>query len=95
MKGRNICEWLKVGETEVCAKSCCQKYCKIHLARIRKESKIPMPCRSCGKGIQSEIQLCRACGRDRVRHKHIALEKAAKTQFVLVLEQLLEIRKSI
>jgi len=40
MRGHNVCEWLKVGETEVCRKSCCQKYCKVHLARIRRGSKI-------------------------------------------------------
>jgi len=56
MKGHNRCAWLKVGEPEVCGKSCCQKYCKIYLARIRRGSKSPVPCRSCGKGVQSEIQ---------------------------------------
>ena len=33
MKGHNRCAWLKVGETEVCGKSCCQEYCKVQLAR--------------------------------------------------------------
>jgi len=50
---------------------------------------------SCGKGVQSKIQICRDCGLDKVRHKHIALEKAAKTQFSLVLTQLLAVRTPI
>ena len=59
MKGHNICAWLKVGETEICGISCVQEYCKVHLAKIRKGSKIPVPCRLCGCAVQSEIPLCR------------------------------------
>ena len=77
MKGHNNCAWLKVGELETCGKSCCKTYCKVHLARIRKGSKIPVPCRVCRKGVQSEIEVCRACGRDKLRHQQIALEKKA------------------
>ena len=76
MKGYSIvCAWLKVGETDICGRSCCTVYCKIHLAKIRKGRGIPVPCRSCGYGVQSEIQLCRDCGRDRLPHRHIALQK--------------------
>ena len=95
MKGYNNCAWLKVGELEICGKSCCKKYCKFHLAKIRKGRKIPVPCRSCGKGVQSEIELCRACGRDKLRHQHIAMEKKSKRQFNLVLEQLLVVQTPI
>jgi len=52
MKGYNRCAWLKVGELEVCGKSCCQEYCKIHLAKIRNDSKIPVPCRSVARGFR-------------------------------------------
>ena len=89
MKGHNICNWTRVGEIELCGKSCCGTYCKIHLFKIRKGSKIPAPCISCGRGVQSDIQLCRACGRDKVRHQHIALEKRARHQFSLVLAKLI------
>ena len=89
MKGHNICNWTRVGEIALCGKSCCGTYCKIHLFKIRKGSKIPAPCRSCGRGVQSDIQLCRACGRDKVRHQHIALEKRARHQFSLVLAKLI------
>ena len=34
----------------------------MHLVRIRRESPIPIPCRRCGKGTQSEIYLCGLCG---------------------------------
>ena len=54
MKGHNQCAWLKVGETENCKKNCIGEYCKVHLARIRRQNKIHVPCRSCGKGVQSE-----------------------------------------
>ena len=90
MKGHNKCAWLKRGEAKECGKSCLGEYCKIHLAKIRKHGKIPVPCRSCGKGVLSEIPLCRACGREKVRHKHNALERRCKKQFDLVLCQLRE-----
>ena len=92
MKGSNNCEWLKRGETKICGKSCLGEYCKIHLTRIRKGSKIPVPCRSCGQGVQSDIHLCRACGRDRVLLWQKALERKARIDFDLVLEQLISVR---
>ena len=92
MKGQNYCFWLKKGETKVCGKSCLGEYCKIHLARIRNSSKVPVPCRGCGKGVQSDIHLCRACGRDRVLLRQKALERKARIDFNLVLEQLVSIR---
>ena len=88
MKGLNICNWTRVGDAALCGKSCCGTYCKNHLFKIRKGSKIPAPCRSCGRGVQSDIQLCRSCGRDKVRHRHISLEKRARDQFSLVLADL-------
>ena len=90
MKGHNICDWTKVGERALCGKSCCGTYCKVHLSKIWQGRKIPVPCKSCGRGVQSDIQLCRTCGRDKVRHQHIALEKRVRHQFSLVLAQLLQ-----
>ena len=95
MKGHNRCDWLKVGEKELCGKSCCNQHCKVHRARLRKGSRIPVPCKSCGKGVQSEIQLCRACGRENVRYRLTVLEKVAKNQFDLVLRQLLTVRADL
>ena len=88
MKGLNICNWTRVGEAALCGKSCCGTYCKNHLFKIRKGSKIPAPCRSCGRGVQSDMQLCRACGREKFRQRHISLEKRARDQFLLVLADL-------
>ncbi len=87
MKGHNNCAWTKVGEAVLYGKSCCGTYCKVQLAKIRTGSRITMPCMTCDKGKQSEIQLCRACGRDKIRMRHLALEKRAKQQFSLVLSQ--------
>ena len=46
MKGHNLCTWMKIGETVFCGKSCCGTYCKVHLARIHRDCRIPVPCRS-------------------------------------------------
>ena len=89
MKGYNRCSWLKSGETEVCGKSCLWEYCKIHRAKIRKGCKVPVPCGSCGRGVQSDIPLCRDCGREKIRHWHKAQERAARIVFGSVLEQLM------
>ena len=95
MKGYNRCSWLKSGETEVCGKSCLWQYCKIHRAKIRKGCKVPVPCGSCGRGVQSDIPLCRDCGRGKVRHWHKAQERAARIVFGAVLEQLMAERTPI
>ena len=93
MKGHNYCAWLKVSLGPVGRVAA--GYSAVHLARIRKGSNISAPCRCCGKGVQSEIEVCRACGRDKIRHQHIALEKGARRQFDLVLAQLLVTRTPI
>jgi len=68
-RGYNKCPWLKNGEYETCGKSCREKYYKVHRLKIRRGSKIPLPCLVCGVGVRSEIQLCRGCGRERERHR--------------------------
>ena len=73
---------IKEGELVLCRNSSCGVYCKIHLARIRKDRKIAGLCRSCGKSVQSEIQLYGDCGRDKVRLRHLAQEKQAKQQLI-------------
>jgi hypothetical protein len=90
MKGFNICAWIKVGELATCDKSCCGTYCKIHLAKIRKGRQIPARCRSCGVGVQSDIQLCRDCGREKVRVRLLAKEKKARQYFQDVMRELTE-----
>ena len=95
MKGHNNCAWLKVGELEPCGKSCLGEYCKVHLARLRRGRSLPIPCRNCGRGVQGEIQLCRACGREKIPHQHTAIKQETKREFSLVLAQLLAIRTPI
>lgn len=58
MRSHNYCAWLKRGDTENCGKAYCDVYCKIHSFKIRHSRNIPLPCRICGKGVQSKIQLC-------------------------------------
>ena len=89
MKGHNTCAWLRVAEERLCGRSCCQKYCKVHLAIIRKGRKISVPCRICGRGVQSEIELCRGCGRGKVWLRHDRLEKKVRSIYADVMCQLL------
>ena len=89
MKGHNTCAWLRVAEERLCGRSCCQKYCKVHLAIIRKGRKISVPCRICGRGVQSEIELCQGCGRGKVWLRHARLEKKARSIYAGVMSQLL------
>ena len=67
MKGQRDCGWLLIGSLNHCGKSCLGEYCNVHLARIRRESPIPIPCRRCGKGTQSETYLSGLCGADRAQ----------------------------
>ena len=92
MKGSNLCAWLKRGEVTTCGKSRCGIYCKVHLARIRRGNRIPRSCRLCEKGVQRERQLCRGCGRDKIRSRHIVLEQKVKKLYNSVLAQLLAAR---
>jgi len=57
------------GKYEFCGKPCREEYCKIHRYKIRPGRKIPLPCLLCGVGVRSEIQLCRDCGRETLRHR--------------------------
>ena len=68
-RGYNICQWLMTGKTEICGKSCRKEYCKAHGQNIRKGSKIPRQCLTCGMGVRSVIQLCRGCGRETERKR--------------------------
>ena len=75
-RGYNICPWLKSGKREICGKSCREDYCKTHRFMMRNGSIIPRPCFDCGIGVRREIQLCRACHRERIRSHTIQIEKA-------------------
>jgi len=74
-RGYNKCPWLKNGKYETCGKSCREEYCKVHRLKIRRGSKIPLPCLVCGVGVRSEIQLCHGCGREKERHRLIRFER--------------------
>lgn len=55
---------------------------------IHKGSRVPVPCRGCGKGVQSTIELCQGCGRARVWHRHNVIEAKARKQYEELLKQI-------
>ena len=61
MRGTNSCEWLSLGKTEVCGKSCIGKYCSVHNARIAKGGS-NSACTICGKGVKNQFMVCKGCG---------------------------------
>ena len=63
MRGHNNCQWLNIVERDFCGKSCIGTYCKVHLLKNRQNRKVPEHCRSCHRGLQSELPLCRSCHR--------------------------------
>ena len=66
------CAWLTVGQKTPCGARCFGDYCKVHSKKIIWGNKpIPVPCRLCGKGIQSAIQVCNDCGREKIRRSSI------------------------
>ena len=61
MKGQNTCQWLVIGTTGLCGKSCLGDHCKIHLARLRRGPGT-QPCMVYGKGVKNRFGLCLDCG---------------------------------
>lgn len=61
MKGKDKCQWLLLGSTDLCQRSCMNKYCKIHLMRLRKGGGT-LACKKCGKGVKTALALCKPCG---------------------------------
>ena len=92
MKGINNCNWLSVGRRTTCNKSCLFDYCKIHRMKQRQGRPNPKPCKICGKGVQSEIQLCNGCGREKVRLSNKRAKKNTEKHFSSVLSQLIKNR---
>ncbi|GES94749.1 hypothetical protein GLOIN_2v1709137 [Rhizophagus clarus] len=58
------CSWLLVGKTHFCENSARDQYCASHAFKIRKGVIIPQPCKGCGRGTKSRVQLCVQCGQD-------------------------------
>ena len=68
MKGHNTCQWLVIGSTRLCGKSCIGEHCKIHLARLRKGPGTK-PCQVCGKGVKNCYGLCLGCGYNKAQSR--------------------------
>jgi len=62
-----LCNWLLVGETRFCKNSTREQYCASHAFKIRKGVIIPQPCKGCGRGTKSSVQLCVQCGQGKER----------------------------
>ena len=87
MKGQRDCGWLLIGSLNHCGKNCLEEYCTVHLARIRRESPTPIPCRRRGEGTQSETYLCGLCGADRAQKYLVRAEGRAGRIHRLVMDE--------
>ena len=77
VRGVNTCDWLLLGKTEKCGRSCMGKYCKVHNYRISKGGG-SFACQVCGKGVKTSLELCQACRAKRLYDKaHAAAKKRA------------------
>ena len=61
MKGHNKCQWLRLGSSELCGKSCIGQFCKVHNVYLRKGSS-NIACQECGIGVKTSLALCKSCG---------------------------------
>ena len=60
------CIWLKQNSLERCSNKSASEggFCKIHSRCVAtSKSPPPVPCKSCGCGTKSKLQLCLNCGR--------------------------------
>ena len=80
--------WLTIARLTKCGKNCMFEHCRHHRALLKKGSNAPNPCRKCGVGVQTESQLCKACGSNRVYQKLVYKERRARIIFTRVLAQL-------
>ena len=56
------CHWLVKGTKKFCTRSIKNEFCANHAFAIRNGSSPPLPCRNCGNGTNSLVQLCIPCG---------------------------------
>ncbi|RHZ51135.1 hypothetical protein Glove_482g85 [Diversispora epigaea] len=56
------CNWLLVSETRFCGNQTKEQYCASHAFKIQNGVIIPEPCKECGRGTKSSVQLCVPCG---------------------------------
>ncbi|RHZ76064.1 hypothetical protein Glove_207g23 [Diversispora epigaea] len=73
------CNWLLVSEIRFCENQTKEQYCASHAFKIRNGVIIPEPCKGCGRGTKSSVQLCVPCGQGKERayryYKHKCEEK--------------------
>ena len=56
-RGKDTCQWLLLGKTELCRRSCSQKYCKDYLFLLCQGGGT-LACRNCGVGVKMKLAFC-------------------------------------
>jgi len=78
----NQCQWLMIGSTTTCNKSCRGEFCGYHLQSVRNGSRGPIPCVNCGTGVRGKSQLCINCGGKRYRELKRYYDKRVKNLII-------------
>ena len=94
VRGENKCAWRYLKTVNTCGRSCINELCSIHRAKLR-NGYIPVICKKCGVGVQTESRLCRSCGSDKIQHRLVYREKQAKCKFKNVMTELLRTTKVV
>ena len=89
-KGSNKCVWQYLKSHNTCDESCINEFCSMHRSRIRGGSIIPMRCRKCGVGVQTESRLCAECGSNTIHHRLVYRGTQARRNFNKVMKDLLQ-----
>jgi hypothetical protein len=64
------CQWLIKSTREYCPRPTKNNYCGQHAFTINQRgSKAPTPCKECGRGTNSNTQLCKYCGQNKTLSK--------------------------
>ncbi|CAG8748136.1 6791_t:CDS:2, partial [Rhizophagus irregularis] len=63
--GNMPCHWLVKGTKEYCTRPTKNQYCGKHAFTLREGSTPPKPCKNCGNGTNSALQICIPCGQYR------------------------------
>ena len=86
MKGTNTCQWLLLGTTDLCGRSCMGMHCKVHFARLRKGPGT-CPCTGCGVGVKNVFALFGDCGYYRaLKRKWISNARAREFNRLAAIE---------
>ena len=63
------CHWLVKGTKDYCTCSTKNEFCGKHAFALRQGTTPPLPCKKCGNGTNSILQICIPCGQYRLASK--------------------------